>query len=418
VGCGAAGAIAGIFNAPVAGMVFAVEVILGDWTAGELLSVGLAAALGAEASRLIYGEGALFHVRIAHFGLFDLLAAPFFGVYLALVSIMFSRMLHGVTKHFLRFSNPMFRAALGGLLVGFIIVLIPEVRGEGYHLVQKCIDSKLAAGMGMLLIALLGKLVATSLTLGSGGIGGIFAPCLVMGSLAGAFFGRVLAVFLPGQEIAGEGAYALLGMTGLLSGVLQAPLTGIFLIAEVTGGYHAMVQLIIVGMIASLATRVVEKRSVYESGIGASGQIPRPRTDERILSEIDVMEVLETDCLKVPPEMTIRKFVEIVQQSTRNYFIVEDPLKGKFLGLVKLESVRHFLLDPALQDSVLVEELMETRIPMFRPDADLVEILSTMERTGAWSVPVVENDRFLGLVSRATVLDHYRRELIAQSPST
>jgi CIC family chloride channel protein len=213
---------------------------------------------------------------------------------------------------------------------------------------------------------------------------------------------------------AGESYFGLLGMAGVVSSVLQAPMTGIFLIIEITGGYDVLISVVVVSVLSATLSHFFEPHSIYHIELIKRGELLRPRTDARVLSELSVMELLEKDCRVVHPEMRLRDFVSIVEASHRDYFPVVDSEDGRFVGMIHLDDIRSFLFDTRLHDSVLVEELVNRNVVSVSPEDELPDILRTFDETHSWSLPVVQSGKFLGLISKATLLDHYRKELMAQ----
>jgi CIC family chloride channel protein len=204
-------------------------------------------------------------------------------------------------------------------------------------------------------------------------------------------------------------------MAGLISGMLQAPLTGIFLIVEITGGYEVILPLIIVSAISTSLCHYIEPTSFYLKELVEKGQLLRPGTDARVLSDLKVIEVLETDCCTVRPNMPLGDFLEIIKESRRNYFPVEDEKTGHFLGIIYFDDIRPYLFDPALHTAIIIEQIMETRVDVIHPDDNLNDVLQKMDMQRLFSMPVVANNRFLGMVSKATLLDQYRKELMVQT---
>ena len=307
------------------------------------------------------------------------------------------------------------RAAIGGSLVGVIGLFMPVVLGEGYHAIRAMIDGTFHTGLMIVAIAMLTKILATSLTLGSGGSGGIFAPSLVIGSFAGLTFHRILQWLWPSVEWVNEGCYALLGMAGMVSGMLQAPLTGIFLIVEITGGYEVILPLIIVSAISTSLCHYIEPASFYLRDLVEKGQLLRPGTDARVLSDLSIRELLEKDCISVKRDMLLADFIEIIRQSRRNYFPVEHEQTGVFMGLIHMDDVRPYLFDPGMHQMIVLEQIMQTNVEVVEPDDDLEGVLSLMDEKGLFSMPVVTNNRFVGMISKATILDQYRKELMVQT---
>jgi len=416
VGCGAAGAIASIFNAPISGIVFTVEVILGEWTALNIVPIAIAAVAGTEISRILSGNQIAFSHHPFTLDLADILACTGLAVFTAAASIILTYMLRSMHRLSGKVSLPFWmRAAAGGCAVGCIGFFMPVVLGEGYHSIRSMIEGNFPGGFGIAALAALTKILATSLTLGWGGSGGIFAPCLVIGSLTGLSYQRMLVFFWPSVSWVSEGCFALLGMAGLISGILQAPLTGIFLIVEITGGYSVILPLIIVSAISSTLCHYIEPASFYLKDLVEQGQLLRPGTDVRVLSDLSIEEVLEKDCIAVAPDMSLRDFINIVKRSHRNYFPVEDRETGDFLGMIHLDDIRPYLFDPIMYDAVFLEQIMNPDVKTVHPDDDLPDVLRKMDENRLFSMPVVENKKFAGMISKATLLDRYRKELMVQT---
>jgi len=417
VGCGAAGAIASIFNAPLAGIVFSVEVILGEWKAPNIIPIAIAAVAGTEISRTLKGNQIVFSNPGFHVTLPDLIACIGLAVLTAAASILLTRAMksmHHLSDSASRIPRSV-RAAVGGLAVGAIALYFPVVLGEGYAPIREMIGGTYSQGLFLVAVAILAKILATSFTLGWGGSGGIFAPSLVIGSLVGLSWHRLLVFLWPGAALTGEGGFALFGMAGMIGGILQAPLTGIFLIVEITGGYDVILPLIIVSAVSATACHYIEPASIYLRDLMEQGQLLRPGTDERVLADLSIHELIEKDCIIVRPHMPLREFIEIVKTSRRNYFPVEDDATGKFLGLIHLDDVRPYLFNRGMYDAVFVEQIMNTDVSTVQPDDDLAEVLEHMDSHRLYSLPVVSEDRFVGMISKATLLDQYRKELMVQT---
>ncbi len=416
VGCGAAGAISAIFNAPIAGMVFTIEVILGEWTAVNIVPIAIASVAGTQISRFLQGNNIVFDLRQFHIGFVDVLASFGLAVIAALASILLTHLLRKMPRLARKTPLPIWlRAAVGGVIVGLIGVAFPVVLGEGYHSIQSMIDGAFTPGMLLVMVATLAKMLATAFTLGWGGSGGIFAPSLVVGSLAGLAYHRCLVFVWPAVTWAHEGCFALLGMAGLISGMMQAPLTGIFLIVEITGGYGVIVPLIVVSAISSTVCQYIEPASFYLKELVDKGQLLRPGTDARVLSDLSVHELLERDCISVTRNMLLRDFVQTVQRSHRNFFPVEDEDTGRFLGMIHLDDIRPYLFNPGMYDAVVMEQIMNRGVEVVRPEDDLLDVLRRMDERRLFSMPVVSNGVFLGMISKATLLDRYRQELRVQT---
>jgi CIC family chloride channel protein len=416
VGCGAAGAISSIFNAPIAGMVFSVEVILGEWKSVHIVPIAIASVAGTEISRILQGNQIAFTHRQFSINPIDILACIGLAIIAAAASILLTRMLRSMHHISGKIPTPLWlRAAIGGCAVGAIGFFLPVVLGEGYHSIRAMIDGAFVHGLAFMALASLAKIIATSLTLGWGGSGGIFAPCLVIGSLVGVTYHHGLTFLWPSISWVSEGCFALLGMAGLISGMLQAPLTGIFLIVEITGGYEVILPLIIISAISTTLCHYVEPASYYLKELVERGHFLRPGTDARVLSDLSLREVIEQDCITVNQNMLLRDFINIVKISPRNYFPVEDEATGHFLGIIHLDDIRPYLFNPGMYDAVFLGQIMDTQVEVVHIDDDLLEVLQIMDAKQLFSMPVVSNNKFMGLISKAKLLDQYRKELMVQT---
>ncbi len=416
VGCGAAAAISSIFNAPIAGMIFSMEVILGEWSSAYLIPIAIASVAGTEVSRILQGNWIVFSHHHFNIDLMDIAACLGLAIITAGMSIFLSRMIRYMNDKCAGAPFPLWmRAAFGGCTVGLIGLFLPVVLGEGYNSIHMMIEGVFAQGFIIVVLAAFAKILATSLTLGSGGSGGIFAPCLVIGSFAGLAYHRGLVLLWPSASWVNEGCFALLGMAGLISGMLQAPMTAIFLIVEITGGYEVILPLIIVSTISTAFCHHIEPASFYLKDLMEKGQLLRPRTDARVLTELSVRELLETDCISVKQNMLLRDFINIVKKSHRNYFPVEDEKTGYFLGIIHLDDIRPYLFNPGMYDAVLLGQIMDINVQTVALDDDLTEILDIMDINHLYSMPVVADNKFAGMISKATLLNQYRKELMVQT---
>ena len=416
VGCGTAGALAAIFNAPIAGIVFTIEVIIGEWTALNIVPIAVAAVAGAQVCRLLRGNQIAFtHLK---FGIdpADTFACIGLAVATAVVSILLTRALRFSHRHSHHVKLPIWvKAFAGGCAVGSIGLFLPDVLGEGYHSIQAMVEGTFSSGLMFVVLLVLAKIAATAFTLGWGGSGGIFAPCLVIGSFTGLMYHRFIDMVWPGVAWVNEGCFALLGMAGLVSGILQAPLTGMFLIVEITGGYEVILPLILVSAISTTVCHAFEPASFYMKDLVEKGYFLRPRTDARVLADLSVGELVEKDCMVVTKDMKLGDFVKIMQKSHRNFFPVADEKSGEYLGLIHLDDIREYLFDPLLYETVFLEQIMDTQAPTVGLDDDLSAVLDRMDADRLFSMPVVANSRFVGMISKATLLDKYRNELIVQA---
>jgi len=416
VGCGTAGAIASIFNAPIAGMVFAIEVILGEWKFLNIIPIAIAAVAGAQVSHAMIPDQVIFNHLTFHVGGSDILPSICLAAVTAMVSVLFTKVLRQTGRIAKKSKLPFWsRAIIGGGCVGIIGLFMPVVLAEGYHSIQSMISGTFSVGIFFAFVAVFAKIFATAMTLGWGGSGGIFAPCLLIGSLTGIVFHKALFFLLPTMACAREGAYALLGMTGLVSGVMQAPLTGIFLIVEITGGYETILPLIVVSSISSTMSHYIEPASFYFKELIERGQFLRPGTDARILSDLNISELIGKKFIKVSENMLFREFIEVIKTSDQNFFPVIEDGTDAYKGVIQISSIRKYALDPGMYDMIFLSQIMDTEVLTVSLENDLQEVLDYMNMNQMDSIPVVENDRFVGMISKTRILDLYRRELIMQT---
>jgi CIC family chloride channel protein len=416
VGCGAAGAIASIFNAPITGLVFAVEMVLGEWRAFNIIPIAIAAVAGTEVCRWLQGNQIVFQHQQYTVSWLDTTACLGLVLFATVASVVLGRLLKAMHEisHHIRLPYWL-RPAVGGAAVGLIGLSLPLVLGEGYEPIQQMIRGTFTPGLALAAIAVAAKIAATSLTLGWDGSGGIFAPALMIGSLVGVTYHRLLAGFLPVGMLSGEGCFALLGMAGLVSGILQAPLTAIFLVLEITGGYEVILPLIMVAALTSTLCYYIEPGSFYLRDLIEKGQYLRPGTDARVLSDMTVAELVETDYITIASDMLLGDFVKILQRSQNYMFPIVDRASGHYLGVAFVDRIRPFLFNRQMHTVVVMEQIMESGVPTVRPNDELADVLNLMEREDLSALPVVEDRRFVGMLSKATLLDHYRKELIVQT---
>ncbi len=415
-GSGAAAAIAAIFNAPLTGFIFTMEIIIGEWTTPYMLPVAISSVTGTIVSRMFNGNQIPFAHRLYDVGINDIIASIGLAIVISMFSLLFIKSLKNISTIMEKYlKNSMVKGVIGGLVVGLISFQIIEVRGEGYELIKKIISDNYSTSILFLLLIIILKIIATSLTLGSGGTGGVFAPALLIGSAGGFLYYLILQSLLPNVNFGPASLFALVGMGGMVSGTLAAPLTGIFLIVEITSGYDAILPLLLVSFLSSLIVKLFEKHSIYHYELIKQGVFLRPRTDGRILSDIKPSELLETDQIKITPNMLLKDLVPIIKKSKRNYFPVISTKDEQFLGIVNFNDVKEFIFEPNLLSSIIIEEIMQTDFITLSLDENLIQIQKKFDKSKSWSLPVVKNGKFLGLISKATMLDLYRKELKAQT---
>lgn len=429
VGCGAAGAIAGIFKAPIAGLVFTLEVLMIDLTMSSLLPLLISAVTAATVSYIVTGTEAMFKFHLDQ--AFELERIPFvilLGIFCGLVSLYFTRAMNSVEGVFGKLNNPYKKLALGGVMLSVLIFLFPPLYGEGYDTIElllngtsnadwdTVLNNSLFYGYGNLLLVylcliILLKVFASSATNGGGGCGGIFAPSLYLGCIAGFIFSHFsndfeFSAYLP------EKNFALMGMAGVMSGVMHAPLTGVFLIAELTGGYDLFLPLMIVSVSSYLTIIAFEPHSIYSMRLAKKGQLLTHHKDRAVLTLMKMENVVETDFVTVHPEMDLGELVKAIASSHRNVFPVTDK-KGVLIGIVLLDDIRNIMFRQELYHRFTVSKLM-TSAPakLFNTDG-MEQVMQTFDDTKAWNLPVVnEEGKYLGFVSKSKIFNSYRQVLV------
>ena len=413
VGYGAAGAVAGIFNAPLTGLIFSLEIIIGEWTYLTILPTIIAAVSATEVSRLIMGNKIAFTQEIAGFSITSLLACFALGALTGIISILFARSLLLWEKFFSKISLHLWiRATIGGLSVGVLGYFMPEVLSEGYSTTQVFLTDTIRPELGFVLLFVLLKFLACGITLGSGGVGGVFAPSLVLGSGVGLAFGMILHL-LPLNSVAEDAAFALAGMAGMVAGVMHGPLTGIFLVMEATSGYSMILPLMLTASSAMVVSSFFEIGSVYTRELIKQGSLIKRGTDRYLLHHLNIVDILDKDFITIRENLLLRDFIDEFKKARRNYFPVLNEEK-ECVGVVFLDDIRPHLFETNLYDLVTMGSVMRN-LPVISLNEPISAALDKFETSKVWSLPVVEEDRFLGMLSKSTLFDHYRRELQIQS---
>lgn len=429
VGCGAAGAVAGIFKAPIAGLVFTIEVIMLDLTMSSLLPLLISSVTAATIAYITTGTDAMF--QFAQDEPFVLSRIPYviiLGIACGLISLYFTRANIAIEEIFRKLKSPYAKLALGGVMLSVLIFVFPPLYGEGYEIIELLINgtnnadwetvmnNSLFYGHGELLLLylvliIIFKVFAMTATNGGGGCGGIFAPSLFLGCIAGFVF----AHFCNGydwSEPLPEKNFALMGMAGLMSGVMHAPLTGVFLIAELTGGYHLFLPLMIVSMASYLTIVLFEPHSIYSMRLAKKGELLTHHKDKAVLTLMKMDSVIEKDFKVVHPEMDLGQMIGAISNSKRNIFPVTNA-SGDFLGMVLMDNIRNIMFRQELYHHFKVERLM-TSPPARLYDTDNMEqVMEKFDETEAWNLPVVnEEGKYLGFVSKSKVFNAYREMMV------
>lgn len=429
VGCGAAGAISGIFKAPIAGLVFTIEVLMIDLTMSSLLPLLITSVTAATVSYVVTGQEAMFKFHMDQPFLLERIPyVILLGIFCGLVSLYFTRAMNVVENFYARFKGVYSKLVLGGVMLSILIFLFPPLYGEGYDTIELLLNgisnmewdtvmnNSLFYGYSNLLLVyllliVLFKVFASAATNGGGGCGGIFAPSLFLGCIAGfifSHFSNELGIF-PGLP---EKNFALMGMAGVMSGVMHAPLTGVFLIAELTGGYDLFLPLMIVAVSSYLTIIVFEPHSIYSMRLAKKGELLTHHKDKAVLTLMKMENVVEKDFVTVHPEMDLGELVKAISTSHRNVFPVTDK-NGVLLGIVLLDDIRNIMFRQELYHRFTVNKLM-TSVPARLFDTDSMEqVMKTFDDTKAWNLPVVDRDgRYLGFVSKSKIFNSYRQVLV------
>lgn len=425
IGCGAAGAIAGIFNSPITGVIFSSEVILAGLGFATFIPLLIAAVCGSLVSLALLGDDILFSFELTD--PFLATEAPYFillGIVCGLISVYFTRLTYFVERRITKIKNYAIRGLIGGLLLAAIIFFFPPIYGEGYNTIKLLLNAHETevvfqsifaldySNSWVFIIFMLGvvffKPIASSLTIESGGSGGIFAPSLFLGGVVGYVFAFAINWISPGAISLSN--FTLVGMCGVMSGVLHAPLTAIFLIAEITGGYTLFVPLMLVSAIAFSTISYFEKYSIYTKRLIERGDYIPHDKDKQLLSGIKVKKVIEKDLKTIRPDQNLNDLVKIVRKSKRNIFPVVDS-EGKLEGIITLDDIRDIMFDEPQRSEVSISSIM-TDPPSFVSSKDSMQhVMNTFEITGAWNLPVIDDGKYVGFVSKSRIFNTYRTKL-------
>lgn len=426
ISCAASAAISAIFNAPIAGIIFTIEIFSLDLTFASLIPLLLASASGAVTSLFLSGNSHLFHYKyIEPFTVSDLPFYIILGVLCAFASVYFSKFFFWTGGQFEKIKDYRSRMLIGGLLLGALVFLVPPLYGEGYETINNLLNGNIDAVTGgslfseyvnstwMVLILLLGlvllKVFASSLTIGAGGVGGVFAPSLFVGASLGylfsSFINELKFFSIPTSN------FALVGMAGLMAGVLHAPLTAIFMIAEITGGYALFVPLMVVSAISFIVTRGLKPHSIYTDQLAKRGDLLTHNKDQVILTLLNIEQVIERNFKTVRPEMSLGELVKVVSQSNRNIFPVTDKEKN-LCGVLTLDNFRHIMFDQSIYEQTFVNELMNPPPATIEKSEGMESVIKKFQETNAWNLPVVDKGKYVGFISKSKLFSVYRRKLL------
>ena len=431
ISCASAGALSSIFKAPIAAIVFAIEVFSLDLTLASLLPLLLASISAIITSYFFFGDDALLPFKIVDgFTISDIPFYMVLGIFGGITSIYFYETYTRIQKQFDKLKSPIYKLIIGGIGIGILLFLVPPLYGEGFDAVNNLVKGNthevlernilnLDLNNAWVVIFLLAglvafKIIASALTFGAGGVGGIFAPTLFMGSLMGncvAKFINHLGIF---KNTISESNFTLVGMTALMAGVLHAPLTAIFLIAEVTGGYELFIPLMVTAAISYAIARYVHPHSVYAMQLARKGELITHNKDHAVLMFMEIDKVIERNFLPVYPKMTLGDIVhKAVTKSKRNIFPVIGEKNGSLLGIILLDDIRPIMFDQTMYEKVLATDVMQMPPNVINIDTDkMADVMKKFQDSGAWNLPVIKAGKYEGFISKSKLLTAYRRELI------
>jgi len=426
IGCGAAGAVSGIFKAPIAGIVFTLEILMLDLTISSIVPLLISSVTAATVAYFLMGDKVLLSFNLTES--FNISNIPWYvvlGIISGLISLYFSKMTLFLESSYEKIRNEYLRLILGGIVLGGLIYLFPPFYGEGYDTIMKLLQgnsdmvfsnsifNSLSDSFLMMILFMGGlimlKVIASSSTNGAGGVGGIFAPTLFIGGINGYFVATLLKRFinidLP------DNRFVLVGMAGMMAGVMHAPLTAIFLIAEITGGYRLLIPLIITSTVAYITTRSFEKHSIYHIQLAERGELITHDKDKAVLARMDWRKEIEKDLLKVKATDKLGDLVKLIARSKRNLFPVVDDY-NILDGVVSLDDVREIMFQNELYETTRIRDIM-TIPPSYIDLRESIEtVMETFRTTGAWNLPVLDNGYYVGFISKSRIYSTYRDLLI------
>ena len=427
VGCGAAAGIAGIFKAPIAGMLFTIEVLMLDLTAASVMPLMIASITGATVAYVFTGyDVEFFFSQSEPFVTSRIPYVILLGVFCGFVSLYFTKMMNMMERTFGKLKNPWLKLLFGAVILSSLIFLFPPLYGEGYGPINLLLNGQFSqifdgslfydyrndVWMVILFIGMiiLTKVFATSATNGSGGVGGTFAPSLCVGCMAGFFFAILINTLgLCDGELSTKN-FALMGMAGVMSAVMHAPLMAIFLTAEMTGGYELFLPLLIVSTISYGTIRLFLPWSIYTMRLAQRGELLTQEKDKTVLTLLKMDSVIETDFIEVHPDMTLKEMVGVISRSNRNLFPVTDD-KGSLLGIVLLDDIRNIMFRPDLYRKMRVSKFMAMVPAKIEVGESMDKVMKLFDDTNAWNLPVVEKGKYVGFVSKSKIFNSYRRVL-------
>lgn len=426
LGCGAAGAVAGIFKAPLAGVLFTLEILLFNISMTSILPLLLSTISATVISYIFMGDQPAFECTISPFTMHNIPFYLILALFSAACSVYFTRTTLWLEDKIRSIKGPYLRWAVSASCLGLLIFLFPPLYGEGYGYLHELLnggqidfegetvlaffmDSEWSIPIFFLMILIL-KVFSMSFTNAGGGVGGTFGPTLFIGAIAGFFVSRTINL-IGGGAVVPEQNFVLVGMAGLMSGVMQAPMTAIFLIADMTGGYELLIPLILTSTVSYAATRMVEPYSIYTKRIAKRGELLTHDSDQAVLTLLKTNELIEADFMPVRIDASLGELVEVVATSKRNIFPVVDE-RNHFHGYVSLEDIRQDMFHTELYEKMHVYNFMQSAPAYVYIDEKMDSVMDKFEKTAAWNLPVVDHDRtYIGFVSKSKIFSAYRNQL-------
>lgn len=425
LGCGAAGAVAGIFKAPLAGVLFTLEILLFNISMTAILPLLVSTITATVTSYIFFGMDVAFAATIEKFALSNLPYYIILGIFCGLVSLYFMKTTLSMEDRIKRIKKPFMRWGISAFFLGIILFLFPPLYGEGYGNLTDLLNNNIESAVShpfyyellssewsipvFFFLVMIFKVVAMSFTNAGGGVGGTFGPTLFVGGIAGFIVARVINII--GIHPLPETNFVLVGMGGLMAGVMQAPLTAIFLIAEITGGYELLMPLIITSTISFATIRGVESYSIYTKRIANQGDLLTHDSDKAVLTLLKTSQMVERDFIPINVSGNLADLVAAIRQSNRSIFPVVDS-KNKFQGVIYLNDIRSIMFDRSLYDSTKIESLMKNAPTVVLMDEKMDSVMNKFEVSEAWNLPVIDiNGEYQGFVSRSKIFSYYREQL-------